>query len=154
MFPFERLTAIMQTNIGLSFSAQLSLLQDGGYYTGVETTIIAQLLTAQVFFFSHTYFKSTITKILKENIRTDFINSLSAAFVTAIVTNPVWLINSRVMLKKRRSNSVFKAIYDELTVLLSNEGGIGLFRGVFSAMGTVEFSLQYMKECKPLMDKS
>ena len=51
VFPFERLTAILQTNDSDLYTC-LALLRSGGYYNGVETTLIAQLVTAQVFFFS------------------------------------------------------------------------------------------------------
>ena len=144
VFPFERLTAIIQTN-DCDLYACLALLRRGGYYTGVETTIIAQLVTAQVFFFSHTYFKSIVHRLTKESVWTDFVNSVAAAFVTAVVTNPVWLVNSRVMLKQRAPGNILQTIHIEATNIVRKEGYLGFFRGVVSAMGTVfATGLQFM----------
>ena len=144
VFPFERLTAILQTN-DCDLYTCLALLRSGGYYNGVETTLIAQLVTAQVFFFSHTYCKSIVHRLTKESVWTDFVNSVAAAFVTAVTTNPVWLINSRVMLKKRASGNILQTIQFEATNIVQNEGYLGLFRGVVSAMGTVfATGLQFM----------
>ena len=139
VFPLERLTALRQTRKHSGFSECWHALFREGVYKGLHTTLVAQLISAYMFFASHKAFKTAYSLCFARTTTfTDFLAATTAALVTAISSNPVWLVNNRVMVPKfahkdtRKSSALYiiRDIYDK-------EGFSGFFRGVLSAQGTV-----------------
>ena len=183
VFPLERLSALMQTDTSgatTSAAARLAavLREEGwaGVYQGFQSGLVAMLVTMYIFFSAHGYSKRATLAALQGMRRgtgtgelgalADLFAATAAGAVTAVLSNPVWLVNTRMMLLKRAAAAAkggeaaaaaaasqqqqqqqqqqqgfircFLSLYDE--------GGVGAyFKGVGPAMGTVSNTgLQFM----------
>jgi len=70
--------------------------------------------------------------------------SAQASAVTAVMTNPFWLIRVRMFTSRADSPSAYRSLWDGLTTIVRTEGALGLFRGTSLALvgvsnGAIQF---------------
>ncbi|KAG6916378.1 hypothetical protein DXG01_007099 [Tephrocybe rancida] len=70
--------------------------------------------------------------------------SAQASAVTAVMTNPLWLVRVRMFTSHANSPSAYKGLWDGLSTIVRSEGALGLFRGTSLALvgvsnGAIQF---------------
>lgn len=67
-------------------------------YNGMSTAIIGSIISYGVYFFTYQYWKDFMAKYFNNKgvVLTSLITSLLAAVCTAILSNPIWVLNSRI----------------------------------------------------------
>lgn len=87
----------------------LNIIEEEGLfslYNGMFSAIIGSIQSYTVYFFSYKFWKNYIKKcnISKNLIYDTIIASFLGACCTAIITNPIWVLNSRMLQSKLKVN--------------------------------------------------
>ena len=143
VFPLERLTAECQSTTNETYSTIVrKLLQNP--YQGLRTTMLAQLV-AQYMFFSLRQLFLGLTEVLKKGLLKDFLVATCAGLITCIASNPVWLLNSRMILKTDKIDDVDISIVEAVKEIYVEGGLPAFFKGSLSSSGTAfATGLQFM----------
>jgi len=69
---------------------------------------------------------------------------LRRSAVTAVITNPLWLVRVRMFTTTRNSPNTYRGLWDGLSTIIRKEGPSGLFRGTSLALfgvsnGAIQF---------------
>ncbi|KAF8175391.1 mitochondrial FAD carrier protein [Pholiota molesta] len=70
--------------------------------------------------------------------------SAQASAVTAVITNPLWLVRVRMFTSRPDSPNAYRGLWHGLSTIVRNEGPLGLFRGTSLALvgvsnGAIQF---------------
>ncbi|KJA13804.1 hypothetical protein HYPSUDRAFT_49617 [Hypholoma sublateritium FD-334 SS-4] len=70
--------------------------------------------------------------------------SAQASAVTAVITNPLWLVRVRMFTSQANSPNAYRGLWDGLSTIFHKEGTLGLFRGTTLALvgvsnGAIQF---------------
>ena len=126
-YPLVTLSARKQ--VQRSYSLNRLIKEEGvfGLFSGLSSGIFATALTQAIYY----YFYATSRSFLERRYSTKQLTTLSfslcaffSGFMTALSTNPIWVINSR--LQQKAGNSVFKVT----SQLLQEDGISGFFKGI------------------------
>ena len=180
VFPLERISALMQTDTSASSDTAterlLHILRTEGFaglYQGFSSGLVAMLVTMYIFFTAHSISKRLTLRALgidRLGPLADLFAASAAGAGTAVLSNPVWLINTRLMLHNKRGGSDTRehggkmhpnggpghggTIAGCAAQLYAEGGWRSFFRGVGPALGTVAGTgLQFMayEQCKKLI---
>eukprot|EP00937_MAST-01D_sp_MAST-1D-sp2_P001947 g1947.t1 len=162
VFPLERISALMQTDKDGSRRSATERLAHilrtegwAGLYQGVESGLVAMLVTMYIFFHLHASAKRVALRALG-TVQLSPLADLGAATAagagTAVLSNPVWLINTRLMLRSRREHEApataargGSSIVQCAAEIHAEGGWPAFFQGVGPALGTVAGTgLQFM----------
>lgn len=100
-----------------------------GLFRGLGTNLVGVAPSRAIYFWSYSTTKQNLNRRLpKDNRDTPFVHVLSAAsagFISSCVTNPIWLIKTRLQLDRSQGGffSVLKNIHTE-------QGIVGFWKGV------------------------
>ena len=175
VFPLERLSALMQTDTSgdqtSAWARLVAVLRAEGWagvYQGFQSGLVAMLVTMYIFFSAHGFAKRATLAALNVaelGALSDLFAATVAGAVTAVASNPVWLVNTRLMLQNKKNSKQqrwlqrsqaddAKGVGEQeqeqgiIACFLSlyKEGGAAAyFRGVGPALGTVSNTgLQFM----------
>jgi adenine nucleotide transporter 17 len=103
-------------------------------HRGLETTLIGMVVSQMIYYFCYELFGSMMHRDKENNLYFDdaVIVSTISGIITAIITNPIWVINSRVMTMKPKYMN--NNILNNLTVMIRNEGVFVLTSGLTSSL--------------------
>ncbi|TFK43089.1 mitochondrial carrier domain-containing protein [Crucibulum laeve] len=125
-----------------------------GLYRGLGTNIAGNASSWGLYFLL--YVRSFDYNMLKKNASGgDLTKPLSAAeyllcsaeasAVTAVITNPLWLIRVRMFTTTANSPHAYRNLWDGITTIVRTEGVSGLFRGTSLALfGVSNGAIQFM----------
>lgn len=66
-------------------------------------------------------------------------------FITAFLTNPIWVVKTRMFTTSRSQKHAYKGVWDGLSKIAKNEGIAGLYRGtVMALIGVSNGAIQFM----------
>lgn len=126
-----------------------------GLFRGLGPNLVGVAPSRAIYFWSYSTSKKTINQSLpRQNRDTPFVHVLSAAtagFVSSCVTNPIWLIKTRLQLDRSNSSlaSVVRRIYAE-------GGAIGFWKGLTASWWGISETMihfviyEYLKKCLAL----
>jgi len=151
---FEALRKIF-TTITTSSSANSSLLRE--IYRGLPLNVLGSSSAWAVYFASYRFFKDLIHndiggitgvgKVFKDSNLQSWqylISAFSAGSFTAIVTNPIWVLKTRILSTSAKSPGAYIGINDGIKRILKEEGIKGFWKGLLpSLMGVSQGALQF-----------
>lgn len=115
-----------------------------GLYYGISSCLIGIIQSNTIYFCSYQFFKNYFQRNnLNKNIILDSIlTSFLAACLTSIVTNPIWVLNTRIIQSQKENLPVSNL---EMTMkILKNEGVFAFFNGLIpSIIMTINPVIQY-----------
>jgi len=96
-----------------------------GFYKGVLPYFIGSLASFGVYFFWYEFFKAFFIKD-KFSIPGYSATALCAGWITTSVTNPIWVIHTRILLDKENKHGIIGTIQN----IIKKEGFEGFFKGI------------------------
>eukprot|EP01113_Clastostelium_recurvatum_P029419 TRINITY_DN3549_c0_g1_i2.p1 TRINITY_DN3549_c0_g1~~TRINITY_DN3549_c0_g1_i2.p1 ORF type:complete len:304 (-),score=59.63 TRINITY_DN3549_c0_g1_i2:9-920(-) len=122
--------------------AQLSLLdsfkeivrEDGypGLFKGLSTAIFGVSTTQGIYYYWYEFFKALYPEGKQLSTIDNTISASAAGALTAIMTNPIWVVNTRQQLARSQSQRI--GGFAMAAQILRTEGVPGLFKGVLPAL--------------------
>jgi len=103
-------------------------------YNGITSGMVGTTITYFIYFTSYKFFKNIMIthKISKGVILDSLITSYLAACVTAIGSNPIWILNSRMA--KSNKDRGDKSNWEMIQHIYKDEGLSGFFKGLIPAL--------------------
>ncbi|GMH01917.1 hypothetical protein Nepgr_003756 [Nepenthes gracilis] len=113
-----------------------------GLYRGLSPTILALLPTWAVYFTVYEQVKGVLPShgdgSGQLTIRANMIAASVAGAATAITTNPLWVVKTRLQTQGMRSDVVpYRSIHSALSRIVHEEGIPGLYRGLLPSLAGV-----------------
>lgn len=118
-----------------------------GLYRGVGANMAGNAASWGLYFWFYTQFKTLRPPVEgKVNSASNYlIASAEASAVTALLTNPIWVVKVRLFTTNEDSPNAYKGLFDGLRRVWNSEGIRGLYRGTSLALfGVSNGSLQFM----------
>lgn len=112
------------------------------YYRGLGPNLVGNVSAWGLYFFLYAEFKQLqVTSHLPANY---MILSLAAGTATALATNPVWVLKTRILGSSRLDAKAYTSIWDGIRRIMQQEGIGGFWRGSIPGMLLVfQGSLQF-----------
>lgn len=104
----------------------------GGLFSGMSTALIGVGVSWSVYYYLYTYIRQSLRRWKSESLSVidNMIASFLAGVVSAIISNPIWVVNTREKIKQSRKNSFLTS----LRLLVEEEGLSSLMAGVGPAI--------------------
>ncbi|KAI8370084.1 mitochondrial carrier domain-containing protein [Choanephora cucurbitarum] len=116
-----------------------------GYFKGLGPNLVGVIPARAINFYTYGNGKRILTE-LNQNKETSFVHLASAAIagiVTATVTNPIWVVKTRLQLQGK--HRLHKSSLDCTKHIFKKEGAKGLFKGMgASYLGVIESAIQWV----------
>lgn len=160
LFPFETVRTRLQVDdrrqSKLSVRVIRDLIQEEGWqslYRGWQSLLVSLSITNFVYFYffygfrSHNWSSSgdhlTASKV-HQNVFSDLIIGIMAGALAVLVSNPFWVVNSRLKLQGVKlvgasprplpKDTAYRGVTDCFVKLAKNEGVLALWSGLFSSL--------------------
>ncbi|PVU88018.1 hypothetical protein BB559_005774 [Furculomyces boomerangus] len=109
-----------------------------GLFSGLESAVFGAAVTNGVYY----YFFESVRKRFMElsnsknmNIKESLITGAIAGAMTTIITNPIWVVNTRAMVReKSASQKSSKSTFQELKEIIKTDGLASLWQGIAPAL--------------------
>jgi len=141
VYPLEKISKEMQTRGEQSFlKSARRIIAEGALYQGIGSGLVAMGGTMFVFFWSHSVVKRVLLAVAKTQVLSpsmDFAAGLLAGSVCSVLSEPMWMINARLMVNSDDGQRKYSGIVDCIRTVLRKEGVGAFFAGVGGAFGTV-----------------
>jgi len=97
-----------------------------GLYNGMSSAMVGSVITSGIYFLTYKLFKDTLiqNKFTRGIIVDSMITSLLASCCTAIGSNPIWVLNSRMSKSKKETKEMTNL---QMVLQIYKEEGIGGF---------------------------
>ncbi|KAJ3195920.1 hypothetical protein HK101_010677 [Irineochytrium annulatum] len=114
-----------------------------GFYSGIGSAMFGIAVTQGVYYYWYEYVKAAFERIAAEERPITTLESMAAGAVagaaTSIITNPIWVVNTRQTVKKGSlddDGKTVKALSTLQTVrkIWAEEGPQGFFKGIIPAL--------------------
>ncbi|KAI3642431.1 hypothetical protein MP228_011986 [Amoeboaphelidium protococcarum] len=139
---------------GIIPSLRLIWREEGvrGLYRGLSPTILGYLPTWTVYFWSYDRYKLYIAKYLQasaQDSRVHILGAILAGTTSNIVTNPLWLVKTRMMTfhqyKQLNGDSqYYRNTFDAFRQIYVTDGLLGFYRGLVpSLFGVAHVAVQF-----------
>eukprot|EP00899_Mesostigma_viride_P011676 jgi/Mesvir1/20509/Mv12391-RA.1 len=148
-----------------TFNAVATIFRTEGWpalYSGLSSALLANGLAWGSYFFWYNHAKQRYQRWTHSDDLGPLLNLVSAAeagVVVALMTNPLWVIKTRLQLQRHHAGTVTASQYrhtiDALRTILREEGLRGLYQGLLPSLLLVSHgALQFMayEEMKRWMD--
>lgn len=133
----------------LTFRQLAQLAKAGTLYQGFQANFVANMTTWGAYFFIYDRLKHIIQKNSQSSNL--FISSLgyfgasgTAGVITICLTNPLWVVKTRMCLQSPKDALLYKNVADALYQIANREGLKGLYRGLLPGLfGTTHGAVQF-----------
>eukprot|EP01118_Nematostelium_gracile_P002916 TRINITY_DN1335_c0_g1_i2.p1 TRINITY_DN1335_c0_g1~~TRINITY_DN1335_c0_g1_i2.p1 ORF type:complete len:330 (+),score=71.26 TRINITY_DN1335_c0_g1_i2:54-1043(+) len=119
-----------------------------GLYQGLSPSLIGSASAWGFYFFSYEICKNNIQKIpgLDSPGPGTFLSAgIAAGIATAFVTNPIWVVKTRMQLQTLKGEGNYNGFIDAMRTIGKEEGFRGYYKGFIPALfGTTHGALQFM----------
>ncbi|KAM9928287.1 hypothetical protein OXX80_010065 [Metschnikowia pulcherrima] len=116
-------------------------------FRGLGPNLVGVIPARSINFFTYGSSKEIISRQFNNGEEATWVHlgaGVSAGFVTATATNPIWLIKTRLQLDKTRGKN-YKNSWDCLKYVIKTEGVKSLYKGLSASyLGGVESTLQWV----------
>ena len=141
LFPLDLLKTRLQSNEAagagrsLIATAQNVVRADGvrGLYAGLSANLVGSGMAWGLYFYGYTTLKDAMrTAGIGDSSWTHFLAANLTGASVAVVTNPIWVVKTRMQLQGRSAGAGprYASVWDGLRSLARDEGPRGLLRGV------------------------
>ncbi len=131
--------------------AQRILAADGmkGFWKGLRPTLVGIIPARSIYFFSYEQSKKALGKtILPEgSVGNALISGFTAGIASNTVTNPIWMVKTRMQLLADQSagQAVYKNYGEVVSNIMKEEGIGGFYRGLSASYwGCTEGAMQFL----------
>ncbi|KAI8897901.1 mitochondrial carrier domain-containing protein [Globomyces pollinis-pini] len=153
LHPLDLIKTRLQVNetsrISISKIVINAAKKDGvlSFYRGISANLAGASLSWGLFFFWYSKMKTSMSN--GDNDKLSPIGHLSASatagFLTTLVTNPIWVVKTRMLTQNRIDAGAYSGLYDGLRKIYRHEGLSGLYRGLVPAIfGVSHGAVQFM----------
>eukprot|EP00744_Colponema_vietnamica_P003651 GILI01005563.1.p1 GENE.GILI01005563.1~~GILI01005563.1.p1 ORF type:complete len:341 (+),score=55.79 GILI01005563.1:118-1140(+) len=112
-----------------------------GLYAGLRSTLLGVGASWATYYFFYAYFKRKL-RVKGDDALRNLVIAMGAGALSAILTNPIWVVNTRMKLRQEKRNA---SMLSALQTLYKEEGLRGLFRGIGpSLILVVNPAIQFM----------
>jgi adenine nucleotide transporter 17 len=105
-----------------------------GLYSGLKSALVGNAVTQAVYYYFYELIKAGFESRYAANqsisMAENMLTGGIAGCITSVATNPIWVINTRLMTKDGESVGMRQAA----TSIYQNDGMVGFFRGLFPAL--------------------
>lgn len=119
-----------------------------GFFRGLMPTLIGILPARATYFWAYATTKSTLSSRFGENPVVHMLSAAAAGISSNTLTNPIWLMKSRVQLQAGASASnpmVYRGYRDAMVRIFREEGIPGFFKGLTASYwGVTEGALHFV----------
>jgi len=151
VYPMEKISKQMQSEgqgAG-GFAATVDrIYKEGGiagFYQGIGSSLIAMVCSMYSYFATHDTVKRFLldaTGLKELTAALDLLAGYTAGVSTAVLTEPIWMINTRLALQKRGPKKdddaeYYEGVIDCAQKVWKKDGLPGFFKGLPGALGTV-----------------
>lgn len=111
------------------------------YYRGIGPNLVGNVAAWSLYFTLYAEFKRLIHS---NDTVTYFGLSALAGTTTSLVTNPIWVLKTRILSSSRAEASAYKSLGDGIRQIYSNEGVLTFWKGTVPGLFSVfQASLQF-----------
>lgn len=119
-----------------------------GLWRGIGPTLVGIIPARTIYFGFYNLGKEMYAPLLnsgQEGTRTHIAAAATAGVTTSLLTNPIWLVKTRMQLQKGGNHTDYKNSYDCTKQVLKQEGIRGLYKGLgASFLGVGESVLHWV----------
>ncbi|CAO3613714.1 unnamed protein product [Cunninghamella blakesleeana] len=144
-------TSTKRPLIGGTIKSFKSIVQQEGVFRGLYRGVTPNVAGATASWGFYFWWYSLIKKHMKKDDQgklsafQHLLASAEAGAITAIITNPLWVIKTRMCTTTRYTQDAYKGLIDGLSRLAKEEGIRGLYRGMVPALfGVSHGAIQFM----------
>tara|TARA_B110000208_G_scaffold181102_1_gene231471 strand:+ start:464 stop:1606 length:1143 start_codon:yes stop_codon:yes gene_type:complete len=101
-----------------------------GLYNGLSSGFVAAAATWSTYFYAYNRARSYLLSRFSPSTVLDLGNSTFAGIITCIVTNPLWVVNTRLKLRKKSSTRPASYTLVEVQRMIAEEGISSCFKGL------------------------
>lgn len=104
-------------------------------YRGMTSALVGSIQTNAIYFCSYQFFKSFLSSNLKPKtslVTYSLITSFLAATITAILSNPIWILNNRMTIASQQHINISNI--EMIKLIYQQEGLSGFFKGLTPAL--------------------
>lgn len=128
-------------------------LEEGkrGLYRGLGPTILGYLPTWAIYFTTYDYCKSRWSNKLdhEKEWLLHIVSAMTAGAASTILTNPLWVIKTRLMTQSQKTSYRYKNTFDAFITIGRVEG----FRGFYKGLGPSLIGVSHVAVQFPLYEK-
>lgn len=119
-----------------------------GLYRGLTPNLVGNATSWGLYFVWYTLLKSKMDggdSTVKLSPGQHLLASAQSGFITAVMTNPIWVVKTRMFTTSATSPAAYKNVFDGLAQLAKHEGLPGLSKGLTLALfGVSNGAIQFM----------
>lgn len=124
----------------------------GGFFRGLQPTLIGIIPSRSAYFYVYENTKKSLAKIgspkMKEgSVANALIAGLAAGIAGNTLTNPIWLVRTRMQLIADKSvgQRMYNGYTDAISTIYREEGIAGFYKGIFASYwGCAEGAIQFV----------
>eukprot|EP01066_Platyproteum_vivax_P009766 Platyproteum_vivax@DN4323_c0_g1_i1.p1 len=141
VYPLDNLRTRLQVSRRHGYGGILRSLDDifrdegiKGLYAGLRSALIGVGCSWAIYYYFYSYFQSRFgsrnSKKLQNNSLRNLLISVGSGILSAILTNPIWVVNTRMKLRQNKNVGFFRALRE----LYIQEGISGLMSGAVPSL--------------------
>ena len=117
-----------------------------GFFRGLAPTWVGILPTRATYFWAYTTCKSALTPVFGESdARTHILSAASAGIVSNALTNPIWMVKTRMQLDAGTNGFRYNGYADACRKILQQEGVGGFYKGLTASFwGVTEGAIHFL----------
>lgn len=112
------------------------------YYRGITPNLAGNIIGWSLYLTLYAEFKHHIN--LSSPTANYFTSSTSAGITTSLLTNPIWVLKTRILGTMKNEQGAYKSVLDGIVQMLKKEGILSFWKGTIPSMFLVfQASLQF-----------